>query len=132
MHDSLPAPNFQWPVAWMGNRAQPVTLRLRRDDVTGQLDLRADCCDEGFVEPWGTISIIPHDGVTMFLCASRDEVYVKSYSENEGVLEALVAQGYVVDLAAPVRPNGSFVVFPRVRLTDKAKALAPELFMASE
>lgn len=125
MNESLPAANFQWPLA---GGPHPVTLTLRRDQRNGQLDLRAWCTDEGYLEPWAQVSVIPHDGVSMFLCAARDEVYVKNYSEAEGLLDELVSQGFVVDLQAPVRPHGSFVAFPRVRLTDKAKALAPELF----
>lgn len=125
MDDSLPAPNFQWPMA---SGSHPVILTVRRDALSGQLDLRAWCGDDGYVEAWGVVSIIPHDGVTRFFCAAHDELYVKNYSENEGLLEALVAQGFAIDLGAPVRPGGAFVAFPRVRLTDKAKALAPALF----
>ena len=125
MDDSIPAPNFQWP---MGSGAHPVILTVRRDARSGQLDLRAWCTDEGYLEPWAAVSIIPHDGVTCFLCNAPDAVYLKNYSENEGLLQALMAQGFAEDLGAPVRPRGSFVAFPRVRLTDKAKALAPTLF----
>lgn len=127
MDDSLPASNFEWPMA---SGSHPVILTMRRDARTGQLDLRAWCGDEGWFEPWGVVSIIPHDGVTRFLCNAPDELYVKNYSENEGLLEALVAQGFAIDLGASVRPGGAFVVFSRVRLTDKAKALAPALFAA--
>jgi len=125
MEDSLLAPNFQWP---MPSGPHPVILQLRRDPRTAQLVVLAMCNDEGYLEPFANISIIPHDGVTMFLCNGADEFYAKNYSENEGVVTALVAQGLVVDLGAPVRPYGSFVEFPRVRLTDKAKALAPAQF----
>ena len=127
MDDSLPATNFLWPVTFLGT-VQPVILTLRREVASGQLDLRALCADEGYLEPWGNVSIIPHDGITRFLCAAADELYVKNYSENEGLLDALVAQGFVTDLGAPVRPAGAFVDFPRVRLTEKGRALAPALF----
>lgn len=126
MSQPLPSPNFLWPA--FGQQVA-VTLQLTRDRRHGQLHLQAwQRDDAGFVEPWATASVVPHDGVNVFLCGAADEFYVKNYSENQGVLAALVAQGYVEDLDAAVRPQHSFVDFPRVRLTPKGRALAPELF----
>lgn len=71
---------------------------------------------------------VENDGTSFHPARRDDEVYVKDYPECEGALAQLVAQGYAEDTGMRVRPATSLVDFPLVRLTAKAKALAPELF----
>lgn len=125
----VPAPNFNWPM--FDGKLHPVSLVMARDHRNDQLHVQAWTDQDGFPEPWGTVSVVPHDGQTVFLAGAPDEFFCKTYSENRGVLEQLVAQGLVEPTGDAVQPCGSFVSFPRVRLTAKGKALAPQLFPAT-
>ncbi len=124
MSTSFRAANFAWPISGI---PFPVVLTLDRD-AHRQLYLSAISFDEGYPEPWGTVSVVPHDGRHIELCDEPDTFFVKTYNENDGVLEALIEQGYVTPTGKSVQPMTSFVEFPQVRLTDKGRSLNPTLF----
>lgn len=127
MSTSFPANNFVWP-NYRGE-PNPVVLVLERASRTQQLTLRAITYEDGYAEAWGTASVIPHDGVHADLCSEPDTLYIKNYGCNEGVLDALIAQGYAEKTGAVAWPSTSFASFCQVKLTEKGRALNPELFV---
>lgn len=50
-----------------------------------------------------------------------DEVFIKNWSENEGVLKSMVAAGYIEESCGQVQTG--FVFADRCRLTEKGKGL---------
>lgn len=116
---------FNWNL--FGSHYRVILMLTRRSEgpAAGRLDLRA-VSEEG--EPFGAVSIIPHDGRKMAGACEHDHFFIKNYSENEGVMEQLIEQGFITNTGAEVTPRGSYVTFPMVKLTAKGRALAPDLF----
>lgn len=69
--------------------------------------------EDGFREPFATASCNV-DGL------KKDEVAIKDYSENEGMLRALMSAGIVYPPHKTI--ISGFAILPIVRLTDNAAA----------
>ncbi len=119
-------PVFNCPT--YGGGSHPVSLTLHRDARHGQLRLQAWTNEEGYLEPWSTLSVVVHDGVTLYTADGTDKLFIRDYDANEGCLRALTEQGFITPTGRTEQPAGSFVAFPEAQLTAKGKALAPELF----
>jgi hypothetical protein len=90
------------------------TLAMDGENYRPAIELVYDDPETGWTEPWTTASVnLPNE----FL--KHNEVAIKSYSENEGVLEALQAAGIV---GKPIYyANSGFVSIPICELLINPK-----------
>ncbi len=117
-----PAKRFIWPTPGLASEVQ---LYLQRTP-SGLLRVRAMYYGEGYPEPFADLSTLPDTGRGRAIPQEPDTFYAKDYSENEGVVDALIEQGFAVRTGHYV--EGGFATFPLLRLTEKGRQLSPELF----
>lgn len=97
------------PVTLMGHLYEKVRARIEGYAEGGGIAVQLDCDEDGYWEPLTTLTVnVPDDPRPGTL------VWAKDYSENEGIIDSLEAQG-LVRRTGLTRPSG-FVSLDEVEL----------------
>lgn len=113
-------PRLQWPT--LGTAVKLVFAHY----TNGNLAVGSLTDEDGYDEPWADLSTN-----LAGTSPAADQFYCRTHSESEGLMAALIEQGFATDTGPRQQPTGSFVEFPLLKLTELAKSWAPTGFFAT-